>query len=171
VLGFTLFSAGLSEGWYFLAVHHVVSWFRSGSDPFQPIVIPWNIGAIASIYLLGVWLVSSRRSPRTIALTKIGSDDSYGVYLAQLVFITALGWCGWRHLNAYMPWPVLSLITVILVFTACVLLTEALARTALAKALTGRSRVPRRPREVPPRETPDPGDLRLGPSLTASGRA
>jgi peptidoglycan/LPS O-acetylase OafA/YrhL len=166
VLGLTLLSAGLSEGWYFLAVHHVVSWFRSGSDPFQPIVIPWNIGAIASIYLLGVWLVSTRRSPRTIALTKIGSDDSYGVYLAQLVFITALGWCGWRHLNGYMPWPVLSLITVVLVFLACVLLTEALARTALAKALTGRSRVPRRPRRTPPSE-PAPEDLTLGAPLSA----
>jgi peptidoglycan/LPS O-acetylase OafA/YrhL len=143
VLGLTLVSAGLAEGWYFLAVHHVVSWLGSSSDPFQPIVIPWNIGAIASIYLLGVWLVSRRRSPRTRELAKMGSDDSYGVYLAQLAFITALGWCGWRHLNHYMPWPVLSLITVVLVFTACVVLTELLARTALAKPLTGRSRVPR----------------------------
>jgi peptidoglycan/LPS O-acetylase OafA/YrhL len=168
VLGFTLFAAGLAEGWYFLAVHHVVSWTGSGSDPFQPIVIPWNIGAIASIYLFGVWLVGSRRAPRTIALTKTGSDDSYGIYLAQLVFITALGWCGWRHLNAYLPWPVLSLLTVILVFVACVGLTEALARTALAKPLTGRSRVPRRPRETPP---PDEPTYRPDPSLTVSGRA
>ena len=88
VLGATLASAALAEAWYYLAVYHVVSWFGSSSDPFQPIVIPWNIGAIASIYLLGVWLVSRRRSTRTRALTKTGSDDSYGVYLAQLVFIT-----------------------------------------------------------------------------------
>jgi peptidoglycan/LPS O-acetylase OafA/YrhL len=71
----------------------------------------------------------------------MGSDDSYGIYLSQLVYITALGWVGWRHLNAYMPWPILSLITVVIVFTACVVLTELLARTALAKALTGRSRI------------------------------
>jgi len=140
VLGLTVVSAGLAEGWYYLAVYHVVSWFGASSDPFQPVVIPWNVGAIASIYLLGVWLVGRRRSPRTRALTKMGSDDSYGIYLSQLVFITALGWCGWRHLNAYMPWPILSLITVVIVFTACVVLTELLARTALAKALTGRSR-------------------------------
>jgi hypothetical protein len=141
VLGLTLASAALAEGWYYLAVYHVVSWLGSSSDPFQPIVIPWNIGAIASIYLLGVWLVGRNRSARTRVLTKMGSDDSYGIYLSQLVFITALGWCGWRHLNGYMPWPVLSLITVALVFTACVVLTELLARTGLAKALTGRSRV------------------------------
>jgi peptidoglycan/LPS O-acetylase OafA/YrhL len=145
VLGLTLASAALAEGWYYLAVYHVASWLGSSSDPFQPVVIPWNVGAIASIYLLGVWLVAHQRSPRTRALTTMGSDDSYGVYLSQLVFITALGWCGWRHLNAYMPWPILSLITVVIVFTACVVLTEFLARTALAKALTGRSRIVAKP--------------------------
>jgi peptidoglycan/LPS O-acetylase OafA/YrhL len=144
VLGLTLVSAGLAEGWYYFAVYHVVAWFGSSSDPFQPIVIPWNVGAIASIYLLGVWLVGRRRSDRTRVLTKMGSDDSYGIYLSQLVFITALGWCGWRHLNGYMPWPILSLITVLIVFTACVVLTELLSRTALSKALTGRSRIVRR---------------------------
>jgi peptidoglycan/LPS O-acetylase OafA/YrhL len=149
VLGFTLATAALAEGWYYLAVDHVVSWFGSSSDPFQPVVIPWNMGAIASIYLLGVWLVSRRRSPRTRALTQTGSDDSYGVYLAQLVFITALGWCGWRHLNHFIPWPLTCLITVAIVFAACVILTELLARTALAKLLTGRSRVPPRAPEAP----------------------
>jgi peptidoglycan/LPS O-acetylase OafA/YrhL len=162
VLLLTLASAVLAEVWYYLAVYHVVSWFGSSSDPFQPIVIPWNIGAIASIYLVGVWLVSRRRSPRTRALTKTGSDDSYGVYLAQLVFITALGWCGWRHLNSYIPWPLTCLITVILVFTACIALTELLARTPLSKALTGRSRVPRAVRETS--EPPPPG-----PPLGAEG--
>jgi peptidoglycan/LPS O-acetylase OafA/YrhL len=166
VLGLTVLSAGLAEGWYYLSVDHVVSWFGSSSDPFQPIVIPWNVGAIASIYLLGVWLVGRRRSPRTRALTKMGSDDSYGVYLSQLVFITALGWCGWRHLNGYMPWPVLSLLTVVLVFTACVVLTELLARTALSKPLMGRSRVPRRGRQVRP-PTPSGPTAPISPARSA----
>jgi peptidoglycan/LPS O-acetylase OafA/YrhL len=157
-------------------VYHVVSWFGSSSDPFQPIVIPWNIGAIASIYLLGVWLVSRRRSARTRALTKTGSDDSYGVYLAQLVFITALGWAGWRHLNAYVPWPIVCLFTVVIVFFACVVLTEVLARTPLAKPLTGRSRVPRRARPESPAPA-GPGDVAPAQSamdvheLVGSGRA
>jgi peptidoglycan/LPS O-acetylase OafA/YrhL len=156
VLLLTLASAVLAEVWYYLAVYHVVSWFGSSSDPFQPIVIPWNIGAIASIYLVGVWLVSRRRSPRTRAWTTIGSDDSYGVYLAQLVFITALGWCGWRHLNNYLPWPLTCLITVILVFSACVALTELLARTPLSKALTGRSRIVRPAPETTAPQPPAP---------------
>jgi peptidoglycan/LPS O-acetylase OafA/YrhL len=145
VLGLTLASAAVAEAWYYLAVHHS-SWLGSSSDPFQPIVIPWNIGAIASIYLLGVWLVGRGRSARTRSLTKTGSDDSYGVYLAQLVFITVLGWFGWRHLDHWIPWPLVCLITVVIVFLACIALTEVLARTPLSKPLTGRSRVPRAPR-------------------------
>jgi peptidoglycan/LPS O-acetylase OafA/YrhL len=163
----------VAEAWYYLAAFHVVSWFGSSADPFQPVVIPFNVGAIASIYLFGVWLVGRRRSPRTRALTKSGSDDSYGVYLAQLLFITALGWCGWRHLNGHVPWPVLSLVTVVIVFLACIALTEMLARTALAKPLTGRTRVRRTASPVcapaaldPP--LPDPSAGRL---MIPSGRA
>jgi peptidoglycan/LPS O-acetylase OafA/YrhL len=170
VLGATLASAAVAEAWYCLAVYHVVSWFGSSSDPFQPIVIPWNIGAIASIYLLGVWLVSRRRSDRTRAATKIGSDDSYGVYLAQLVFITALGWAGWRHLNTYVPWPIVCLITVLVVFFACIALTELLARTPLAKPLTGRSRIPGRPRPAPPPPAPGAGDPEMERTMIQSVR-
>jgi peptidoglycan/LPS O-acetylase OafA/YrhL len=177
VLGATLASAAAAEAWYYLAVYHVVSWFGSSSDPFQPIVIPWNIGAIASIYLLGVWLVSRRRSTRTRALTQTGSDDSYGVYLAQLVFITALGWAGWRHLDSYVPWPIVCLFTVLIVFTACVLLTEGLARTPLSKALTGRSRVPRPEKSTSPPHAgsrdaePSREPAQAAPDLVGSSRA
>jgi len=169
VLGLTLASAGVAELWYFLAVHHVASWLGSSSDPFQPVVIPWNIGAIASIYLLGVWLVGRGRSARTRSLTKTGSDDSYGIYLAQLVFITVLGWVGWRHLNTAIPWPILSLITVAIVFLACIALTELLARTVLAKPLTGRSRVPRRVHQPDPENSHFTGE---GPMVSSaqSGR-
>ncbi len=60
-----------------------------------------------------------------------------------------MSWLGWRHLNAYLPWPLVSVITVALVFVACIALTELLARTPLAKPLTGRTRVPWR-RQRPP---------------------
>jgi peptidoglycan/LPS O-acetylase OafA/YrhL len=142
ILGFTVASAGVAEIWYFLSAHHVVSWLGSDSDPFQPIVIPFNVGAIASIYLLGMWLVSHRRTTRTRAMVQSGSDNSYGVYLAQMIFIVGLGWLGWRHLNGVLPWPLLCLVTMVIVFMACVGLTELLARTSLAKPLTGRTRLP-----------------------------
>jgi peptidoglycan/LPS O-acetylase OafA/YrhL len=77
-----------------------------------------------------------------------GSDNSYGVYLAQLLFITVLGWLGWQHLDEFVPWPVVSVLTVVIVFGACIALTELLARTPWAKPLTGRSRLPWRARPV-----------------------
>ena len=62
-------------------------------------MIPFNIGAIACIYLIGVALVHRRRSKRTRAMVQSGSDNSYGIYLAQVLFITFLSWLGWQHLN------------------------------------------------------------------------
>ena len=52
--------------------------------------IPYTVGAILSVYLLGVFLVSPRRSPRTRAAVKSGSDNSYGIYLSQLIWIPVL---------------------------------------------------------------------------------
>ena len=142
VVSATVAAAVAAEVWYYLAADHVVSWLGSSSDPFQPIVIPFNVGAIACIYLVGVVLVHRRRSRRTRAVVQSGSDNSYGIYLSQVLCITILSWLGWQHLNADLPWPLVSMITVVLVFLACIALTELLARTPLAKPLTGRSRVP-----------------------------
>jgi peptidoglycan/LPS O-acetylase OafA/YrhL len=128
----------------------VVSWFGSSSDPFQPIVIPFNVGAIACIWLLGVALVARGRSPLSRILVQSGVDNAYGIYLAQLLFITVLGWLGWRHLNAVIPWPIVLLLTVAIVFVGSLVLTAGLARTRLAKPLTGRTRVPWRTRPVGP---------------------
>ena len=142
VVVFTIFTAGLAELWYYLSAYHLVSWLGSDSDPFQPVVVPFNIGAIASIYLIGVALVNRHRSPRTRAMVTSGSDNSYGIYLAQTVFITILGWLGWRQLNHVVPWPFAVAVSVAVVFLASVALTALLARTPLSKALTGRTQVP-----------------------------
>ena len=136
----TVGAALVSEAWYILAVHHVAAWLGSGSDPLQPIVLPFNVGAIACIYLVGVFLVDRRRSTTVRAMIRSSSDNSYGVYLAQMVFITALTAIGWRHLDNYLPWAIVCVVTVALVFLACVLLTSLLARTPLSVPLTGRQR-------------------------------
>ena len=102
----------------------VAPWLGSSSDPLQPIVIPFNIGAIACIYLVGVYLVDRRRPTTVRAMIRSGSDDSYGVYLAQMVFITVLTWIGYRRLDHVLPWPVVCVVALVLVFGGCVLLTE-----------------------------------------------
>ncbi len=136
----TLASAAIAEAWYYLAADNVIRWLGSSSDPFQPIVIPFNIGAIACIYLIGVALVDRHRSHRFRAIVQSGSDNAYGIYLAQMIFITLLGWLGWRNLDSVLPWPLVAVVTVAVVFVACIALTAVLARTPWSKALTGRSR-------------------------------
>jgi peptidoglycan/LPS O-acetylase OafA/YrhL len=142
IIALTVASALAAEGIYFLAQHGVTTVLGSGSDPFQPSVIPFNIGAITCGYLAGVALVRPWRSRRTKALVRVGSDDAYGIYLAQMLFITALTWLGWGKLSSTVPWPLLCLATVGIVFACCIALTGLLARTPLAVPLTGRKQVP-----------------------------
>jgi hypothetical protein len=59
-----------------------------------------------------------------------------------MLVITTLIWLGWGHLSSVMPWPLLTLLTVGIIFTCCVPLTALLARTPLAVPLTGRRRAP-----------------------------
>jgi peptidoglycan/LPS O-acetylase OafA/YrhL len=96
-----------------------------------------------------------------------GSDNSYGVYLAQLFFITLLTWLGWGRLNDVVPWPVVSAVTVVLVFAACVGLTEVLARTPLAKVLTGRTRLSTRTPPTAPGSEPVAASSEPRPSPAA----
>jgi peptidoglycan/LPS O-acetylase OafA/YrhL len=136
----TVVTAAVAEAWFTIATTGAESWLGDASDPFQPIVIPFNVAAIAAIYVLGVYLVDERRSRRTRAIVRVGSDYSYSVYLAQMVFITALTWLGWRSLDHTFSWPVVSVATMGLVYLACVVLGVLLARTRLSVALTGRPR-------------------------------
>jgi hypothetical protein len=114
----------------------------SGSDPFQPSVIPFNVGAITCGYLAGVALVRPGRSRRTRAVVRSGSENAFGVYLSQMLFITALTWLGWERLSSAVPWPLLCAATVVIVYLGCVALTALLARTPLAVPLTGRGQQP-----------------------------
>jgi len=141
-LWFTVASAAIAEGWYGLATLGHVGWLGAGNDPFQPIVLPFNIGAIACIYLAGAYLVAPGRTARLRRIIRSGSDNSYGIYLAQMVFILGLTSLGWSRLAVAIPWPLLCLVTVVGVVLCCVALTAVLARTPLSKALTGRSRQP-----------------------------
>jgi peptidoglycan/LPS O-acetylase OafA/YrhL len=177
IIALTVAAALAAEGIYFLAQAGVTTMLGSGSDPFQPSVIPFNIGAIACGYLAGVALVRPWRSRQAKTMVRVGSDDAYGIYLSQMLFITALAWLGWGKLSSTVPWPLLCLLTVGIVFACCVTLTGLLARTPLAVPLTGRRQVPwrkpslpwRKPRreiteQFPPGQAATPG--RPGPEPT-----
>ena len=142
VIALTVAAALGAEAVYFLANAGVTTALGSGNDPFQPSVIPFDTGAIACLYLLGVALVKPGRSRRLRAAVRIGSDNSYGVYLAQMLFINALIWAGWARLDSVVWWPLLCAATVVIVFLAGIALTSLLARTPLAVPLTGRQQQP-----------------------------
>jgi peptidoglycan/LPS O-acetylase OafA/YrhL len=69
-------------------------------------------------------------------------DNAYGVYLSQLLFITFLNDHGWRNLSERISWPLVILMTVVIVYACGIVLTSLLARTPLAVPLTGRKQVP-----------------------------
>ncbi len=160
IVALTVVAALAAEGIYFLALHGVTTVLGSGNDPFQPSVIPFNVGAITCGYLAGLALVQPWRSRRTKALVRVGSDNSYGIYLSQMLFISVLISLGWGRLNSVLPWPLVCLLTVGIVFACCIPLTALLARTPLAVPLTGRKQQPWStliPRREP--ELPDPPHL------------
>jgi peptidoglycan/LPS O-acetylase OafA/YrhL len=138
ILFLTAAAAAAAEGIYFLAQDGVTTVLGSGSDPFQPSVIPFNVGAVTCGYLAGVALVQPWRSRRTKALVRAGSDNAYGIYLSQMLFIVALSWLGWSQLSSVIPWPLLIALTVAIVFCCGAALTAVLARTPLAVPITGR---------------------------------
>jgi peptidoglycan/LPS O-acetylase OafA/YrhL len=179
VVALTLLGAIFAEAVYYLSKQGVTTVLGSGSDPFQPSVIPFNIGAIACVYLVGVALVQPWRSRRVKAWVRSGVDNAYGIYLSQLLFITALNDHGWGRLCEVISWPLVILLTVAIVYACALMLTSLLARTPLAVPLTGRKQVPwstliprlwrdgrsaagpARPEAVAPR-TPEPATLAGG---------
>jgi peptidoglycan/LPS O-acetylase OafA/YrhL len=170
VVALTLLAAMFAEAVYYLSSLGVTSVLGSGSDPFQPSVIAFNVGAIACGYLVGVALVQPWRSPRVRALVRSGADDAYGIYLSQFLFITLLNDHHWSRLNEVIWWPVVITVTVVIVYACAVLLTSLLARTPLAVPLTGRTQVPWSTL-IPTRRRAEATATRATPATPAADRA
>jgi peptidoglycan/LPS O-acetylase OafA/YrhL len=151
IVALTVLAAAAAETVYYLAEAGVTTALGSTDDAFQPSVIPWNVGAIACIYLAGVALVQPGRSASLRALVRIGSDNAYGIYLSHLLIIDLLIYIGYGRLIAHLPWAAIAAITVPLVYLSAIALTSVLARTPLAVPLTGRQRQPWRS-HVPARQ-------------------
>ena len=123
VVFLTVASAVFAESVYFLSREGFTHILGYGSDPFQPSVIPFNVCVIALGYLAGMWLVRPWRSRRTKAAVRIGSDNAYGIYLAQMIFITSLGALGWKTFIAVAPFWVWVPLTVATAYFGGILLT------------------------------------------------
>jgi peptidoglycan/LPS O-acetylase OafA/YrhL len=161
LLAATAVAVAFGETWYLLAVHGVPG-FRGAdpSDPFQPAEIPLYLGLITMVYLLGVFM-SRPRWPRWLrSLVRAGADYSYGIYLSQVLFLTALTTFGWQSLDRDLPWGVVTAGGIVIVFVGAALLTALLARLPGARATAGIPRRPWRPRPAasgPPSPSGSPG--------------
>jgi peptidoglycan/LPS O-acetylase OafA/YrhL len=138
----TVIGAIFAEGLYFLTKGSGSTALGDAADPFQPSVIPFNVGVIACGYLAGIWLVRPERRRWIRKATRIGSDDSYGIFLAQMIFITALAEWSWRDFAKLVPFFVWLPLTIGIAYFGSIALTELLARTPLAVPLTGRKQIP-----------------------------
>ena len=103
VVFLTVTSAVFAEGVYFLSRAGYTHALGYGSDPFQPSVIPFNVCVIG-------FRVPHRDVPgAALAVAadpgrgRIGSDNAYGIYLAQMIFITSLGALGWKAFVGWAP--------------------------------------------------------------------
>ncbi len=103
ILAMTMAAALAAEGIYFLAADGVTTVLGSGSDPFQPSVIPFNVGAVTCVYLAGVALVQPRRSRQAKAVVRSGSENANGIYLSHMLFIIMLTRVGWGRFNLGDP--------------------------------------------------------------------
>jgi peptidoglycan/LPS O-acetylase OafA/YrhL len=141
ILASTLASAVLAEVLLYWARQATIpDYLHTGSNVFGAFIVPFDVGAILCVYLLGVHLVSPRRSNNTRAAVRSGSDNSYGVYLSQMLWIPFLLRLRNAH-NIHWPWPIAVLCALILVYFIGSIFTALVARTPLAKAVTGRSQV------------------------------
>ena len=110
-----------------------------GFDPFSVSVIPYNVAAILCVYLLGVFLVAPGRSARTRAVVASGSDNAYGIYLSQLLWIPFLQ-RAIRDWNPPGPWWLTLAVAVVIVYLAGFAFSGLAARLPGARGLTGRTR-------------------------------
>jgi peptidoglycan/LPS O-acetylase OafA/YrhL len=143
VLATTAATALTVEAWYFAALYLWPGLAGAlATEPFQPIVVPFYLALTASVYLLAVDLTDRRRSARTRTTIRRAADNSYGIYLCHAVFLIALTLIGWASLDAVLPWPVVVIAAVALVYVASTALTRALARLPGRRATVGETTKP-----------------------------
>lgn len=83
-----------------------------------------------------------RLPPRVAGWVRSGAENSYGIYLSQVLFITLLSMAGVDRLEHVVPWPIVLVGSIVVVYAAATALTSLLARLPGALATSGRSRQP-----------------------------
>lgn len=144
VVGATLAAVGFAEAWFILSDTGVVPGIggTNAAAVFQPATVPMYLGLVVAIYLVGVVLVEwGRRRPLIGSLVRLGVDDSYGIYLSQVLIFQGLVFLRWRSLESSLGWPLATVLSIVVVYFVSTALTSLLARFPGARGLAGRPRV------------------------------
>lgn len=153
VVAAVVVAAAGAEVWYAMAASGAASVLagKSATDPFQPVVLPLFVALIAAIYLLGVALTSRAIPARLRSFAALAADNSYGIYLSQVLFLVALMALGWGGLGSRIPWPLVVAGAVIIVYFGGLALTSLLAWLPGAAMTAGRapSKTPSKQRDQP----------------------
>jgi peptidoglycan/LPS O-acetylase OafA/YrhL len=110
----------------------------------QPAMIPWSLAAVVALYALGsVW--ARRQSTgavgrRTELALQKASHASFGVYLVHPLFLDFLSDHGFGLPHSFLPPPWSAIVLVVVVGLLSFAVVEAMSRTPLSLALTGRPR-------------------------------
>jgi peptidoglycan/LPS O-acetylase OafA/YrhL len=119
-------------------------------DVFAPLAVIYNLGAIACLYLLGVYLTSAQRRAWIHRVVGSTSRASLGIYLSQLIWIPILIRVSTKiHLSSHLSWFVFVAGVAIATFLAGYVVTLVAERTPLSGALVGQPTVAWRRRRDP----------------------
>ncbi len=138
VVGGTVAAGALAEIWYLASQHQFAA--VDASEPFQPAVVPFYLGLIASIYLIAAVATDSRRPVRIRPALLAAADNSYGIYLGNAVFLIGLSALGYGDLAKQLPWPLAVGYAVGAVYLASTALTVLLRRLPGAWVTVGAAR-------------------------------
>lgn len=140
VLGLTVVAAALAVGLNYVTGSSFVTMdLAPNTDVLAPLAILYNAGAVLCLYLLGVYLVSRHRSPRTRSVVASTSKASYGIYLSQMIWIPVLLRVSHRaDVRAHVPWPFVVTAVLIVVFMLGYVFSEIVMRTPLGPFVVGR---------------------------------
>ena len=115
------------------------------ANVLQPAMLASCLAAVIVVYLIGNRWASGRR--RGLRLVAVGSEISFGVYLAHPLVLKLLTDHGFGGGEAWLPGPLIALLAYLITVVGATALAYAINRSPLAFPLGGRRRS-RRPAPV-----------------------
>ncbi|MCW2526908.1 MAG: Surface polysaccharide O-acyltransferase-like enzyme [Pseudonocardiales bacterium] len=149
VVGFTIASAAAAVTWYALVVRGGTK-ASTAAAVLQPVMVVWSLGAVAGLFSLGaIWARRRVADGLTDRALRLGSDRSFGVFLAHPLVLWAVLEVGWIRGLPNLP---LTIVAYLLTVLGSLVLVEGLRRSPVSLMSTGRPKLSGAPQEIQPRK-------------------